>query len=554
MCLLLENRFNSFFASHATATPVSENTSSAILSPRGARIVPWLVAVAFFMQMLDTTILNTALPGIGRALGVSAIRMHSAIISYMLMTALLIPVSGWLADRWGARRVFCLGIAFFTFGSALCAASKALEFLIFARAVQGIGGALMTPVGRLIILKAYPRAEFVRLLSFVTLPGLIGPLLGPVGGGFFVEYISWHWIFLINLPVGVLGLIFSMIFIPEMANKEAGRFDVAGFLLFSASMVSISMAMEGFGQLHLPRAEAGLLAIAGLLFMGIYWLRGASAESKQMLFSPRLFATRSFSIGITGNLFARLSAGAVPFLNPLFLQLGLGLSPLQSGLFMMPTALGALVAKEIITILVAKLGFRRLLTGNTILLAGILSSFSLITPETPAILQLLLLACLGTINSTQFMAMNSFTLIELPQADTASGNSLLAVTQQISMSMGVTIAASLLGGFTVFYTGVEVGAGSAHGETLLKIFHATFLVVGLLALVSTCIFSQANPELGKRVRGQRPESPVAAPERIGGRKQGGMIRAILMPVLIFTAIAACSFALYELDILVLKHH
>jgi len=470
-----------------------KNTASTVLSPRGARIVPWLVAVAFFMQMLDTTILNTALPGIGRALDVSAFRMHSVIISYMLMTAMLIPASGWLADRWGTRRTFCLGIAFFTFGSALCAASKTLDFLVFARAVQGIGGALMTPVGRLIILKAYPRAEFVRLLSFVTLPGLIGPLFGPVAGGFFVQYLSWHWIFLINLPVGLFGLIFSLIFIPELVNKEARRFDVFGFLLFSASMVLISMAMEGFGELHLPRVEATSLCIAGLIFMCAYWLRGG--HTKQMLFSPRLFSTRSFAVGITGNLFARLSAGAVPFLNPLFLQLGLGFSPLRAGLFMMPVALGALVSKQIIGPLVDKLGFRTVLTVNTMLLGCVIASFSLVTPVTPAILQLLLLACLGTINSTQFMSMNSFTLIELPQGDAASGNSLLAVCQQISMSMGVTIAATLLGGFTSYY----LGAGEpVKGKSYLEIFHATFVVVGLLALVSTCIFHQANAELGKK--------------------------------------------------------
>ncbi|MDR0477577.1 MAG: multidrug transporter subunit MdtD [Desulfobulbaceae bacterium] len=528
-----------------------KNTSSTVLSPRGARIVPWLVAVAFFMQMLDTTILNTALPGMARVFGVSAFKMHSVIISYMLMTAMLIPASGWLADRWGTRRAFCLGIAFFTLGSALCAIAKTLEFLVFARAVQGIGGALMTPIGRLIILKAYPRAEFVRLLSFVTLPGLIGPLLGPVTGGFFVEYASWHWIFIINLPVGALGLVFCLLFIPEMVNKETGRFDVTGFLLFAASMVLISMAMEGFGQLHLPGGEATLLAAAGLLFMCVYWLRGG--DGKQMLFSPRLFATRSFSIGITGNLFARLAAGAVPFLNPLFLQLGLGFSPLQSGLFTIPVALGALVSREIIPNLVDKLGFRALLTGNTILLGGVISSFSLITTKTPTIIQILLLACVGTINSTQFMTMNSFTLIELPQNDAASGNSLLAVTQQISMSMGVTIAATLLSGFTTHYSGINVGTEPAGGETVLKIFHATFLVIGLLALVSACIFHQANPELGKKPHSQRAASALS-PQESGNRQQTGSHRTLLAPALILAAIAACCFALYQLDILILKHH
>jgi len=521
---------------------MNKNTSSTILSPREARIVPWLVAVAFFMQMLNTTILNTALPGIARALGVPAFQMHSAVIAYMLVTAMLIPASGWLADRWGTRRIFCLGIAFFTLGSTLCAMSDSLQFLVFARAVQGIGGALMTPVGRLIILKAYPRDEFVRLLSFVTLPGLLGPLLGPVTGGFLVQYISWHWIFLINLPVGVLGAVLSWILIPEIVNKEAGRFDVTGFLLFGSSMVLLSMAMQGFGQLHLPRIEATSLGVTGLLLMCIYWLRGA--HGKEILFSPRLFATRSFSIGITGNLFARLTSGAVPFLNPLFLQLGLGFPPFQAGLFMMPVALGSIISRRLITTLVEKLGFRTVLVGNTILLGGVVSSFSLITPKTPIALQLFMLACLGTVNSTQFMSMNSFTLIELPPKDTTSGNSLLAVTQQISMSMGVTIAATLLGGFTSYYTGDQ---GPARGETLLKVFHSTFIVIGLMALVASSIFTLANPEVGKKNR-RRNQATGAA--NLGGGKRNWMSRVILTIILLFAGIAACYFALYQLGIFV----
>ena len=506
--------------------------------------MPWLVALALFMPMLSGTILNTALPGIGRALNVSTFRMHLAIVAYMLVTAMLVPVSGWLAERWGTRRTFCLGIACYTSGAVLCSMSNSLEFLVFGRAVQGLGGAVIAPVGRLIILKAYPRDEFVRLLSFITLPGMLGPLLGPATGGFLVQYLSWHWIFLINVPLGVLGVVLSWIFIPEMVEKEVGRFDLSGFLLFSSSIVLLSLGMEGFGMLHRPRIEAASLCVVGLLLMTAYWLR--DDHGKQMLFSRRIFATRSFSIGILGSLFARFSAGAVPFLNPMFLQLGLGFPPFQAGLFMMPIAFGALFSRGVITILVKKLGFRAVLIYNTLLLGSVICSFSLITPNTPAVLQLLQLACLGTVNSIQFMTMNSFTLIELPPKDTASGNSLLSVSMQISLSMGVTVAATLLGGFTSYYTG---GQGPARGETLIQVFHSTFIVIGLMAVVASCIFSWANPELGKNDRRRDKATGTA---NLEGRKKSGMFRAvliILIIILLLVGIAACYFALCQLGIL-----
>jgi len=308
-------------------------------------------------------------------------------------------------------------------------------------------------------------------------------------------------------------------------------------------VVLFAIAMEGFGILKLPRIEATSLCLAGLLLMCVYWLR--DSNGKQMLFSPRLFATRSFSLGILGNLFARLSAGAVPFLNPMFLQLGLGFPPFQAGLFMMPIAFGALFSRGVITILVKKLGFRAVLIYNTLLLGCVICSFSLITPNTPAVLQLLQLACLGTVNSIQFMTMNSFTLIELPPKDTASGNSLLSVSMQISLSIGVTIAATLLGWFTSYYTG---GQGPARGETLIQVFHSTFIVIGLMAVVASCIFSRANPELGKNDRRRDKATGTA---NLGRWKKSGMFRAILIilvTILLLVGIVACSFALYRLGI------
>lgn len=479
--------------------------SSPALSARSARIVPWLVAVAFFMQMLDGTILNTALPSMARDFGVAPLRMQSVVIAYMLTTALLIPASGWCADRFGARRVFFAAITLFTLGSLCCALSPTLELLVAARVLQGVGGALMVPVGRLAVLKAFPRRDLVRVLSFVTIPGMFGPLLGPVAGGFLVQYATWHWIFLINIPVGALGAICTLFFLPDLRDADVSRFDIKGFLLFGASMILISVAMEGFGELHLPRVESTALCILGFIFMAAYWLR--SAHMPDPLFSIRLFRTRSFAAGIAGNLFSRMGAGAMPFLIPLFLQLALGYSPFMAGMFMMPTALAGIAAKRLINPLVAWAGFRRVLVCNTALMGGCIACFALVDSTTPLPLLLGLLGVAGVINSTQFTALSSMTLIELPRHEAGSGNSLLSVTMQLAGSTGIAMASALYTGFSAAFAGASAGA------RLLEAFHGTFVVVGGLALGTAVIYLQISPDLGRE---GTPPSPAGRPGGAAG--------------------------------------
>lgn len=463
---------------------------SSMLSPRSAQVLPWLVASAFFMQMLDTTILNTALPGMARDLGVSALRMQSVVISYMLTTALVIPGSGWLADRFGTRRIFCFAICLFTLGSLFCALSPTLEILVASRVLQGVGGALMVPVGRLAVLKAYPRSELVNVLSLVTIPGLIGPLMGPLAGGFLVEYASWHWIFLINLPVGVIGAAFALRYMPELQEDAPGKFDGKGFVIFSVSLVLVTLAMEGFGELRMPKGAAVLLSLAGLLLMAFYWLR--SRRVGRPLFSITLFDTRSFTVGILGNLFSRLGSGAMPFLIPLFLQLVLEYSPFKAGLTMIPTALAGIVGKQMISGLLDRLGFRLFLTINTLVLGGLMASFSLIGTGTPYAALLILFGAFGVINSMQFTAMNSVTLIDLDARHASGGNTLLSVTMQISVCSGVAIAAALLDEFTVVY-GLLPPA-----ERLMQVFHSTFIWIGLFSLITAAIFSRAPVYAGKQ--------------------------------------------------------
>jgi EmrB/QacA subfamily drug resistance transporter len=456
-------------------------TSTPQLDARTLRWMPWVIAIAFFMQSLDGTILNTALPSMASSLAENPLRMQSVIIAYMLTIALLIPASGWISDRFGIKRIFFSAILLFSFGSLLCAVSNSLGMLVGARVIQGLGGALMMPVGRLIVLRAYPRTELVRTLSFITMPALLGPLMGPTVGGWLVEYLSWHWIFLINLPVGILGCFAVRKFIPDLQGGGRTRFDLVGFGLFGASMVLITIAMEGLGELNLPHLRVVMLLFGGMACLAAYWLRASHVEAP--LFSAQLFKTRSFAVGIMGNLFARLGSGALPFLVPLLLQVGMGYSPAEAGMSMLPLAASAMIAKSLARWLIERLGYRIILTGNTLLLGILLASVALVGADTPYWALLTLLACLGAVNSLQFTAMNTVTLIDLDDASAASGNSLLSVVAQLSLSFGVACAAALLGGFTD-----QVATGEV--SSVLGAFQLTFLSVGVLAMFAAGIFLQ----------------------------------------------------------------
>ncbi|MBQ56991.1 MULTISPECIES: multidrug transporter subunit MdtD [Pseudomonas] len=460
-----------------------------MLDARTAKMLPWIVAIAFFMQTLDGTILNTALPSMAADLQENPLRMQSVVIAYMLTVAVLIPASGWIADRFGTRRIFFGAILLFTLGSLLCALSPSLNMLVGARVIQGLGGALMMPVGRLVVLRAYPRTELVRIMSFITVPALLGPLIGPTLGGWLVEYTSWHWIFLINIPVGILGCWAAWKVMPDLRGAERTRFDLPGFCLFGAAMLLISIALEGLGEMHLPHVRVLMLLLGGIACLAVYWLRAGHTENA--LFHPRLFNTRSFAVGILGNLFARLGSGALPFLTPLLLQVAMGYSPAQAGMSMIPLALAAMLVKPLANPLINRLGYRRVLTTNTLLLGLLIASMALIDNDSSRIQLLVQLFLIGAVNSLQFTAMNAVTLIDLPDADASSGNGLLSVVAQLSMSFGVAAAAALLGGFTLD------NEDSADG--VLRAFHATYLCIGGLSMLAAALFLQL-PRRGSRHR------------------------------------------------------
>jgi len=464
-----------------------------VLDATTKRFLPWVVAIAFFMQTLDGTILNTTLPSMAKDLGESPLRMQSVVIAYMLTVALFIPASGWLADRFGTQRAFLCAIVLFSLGSLLCALSPSLPWLIAARVLQGVGGALLLPVGRLTILRAFPRAELLKVLAFVTIPGLLGPLVGPPLGGWLVEIASWHWVFLINLPVGVLGVFAALRFMPDLRSAEAQRFDWMGFGLFSVGLVLVTLGLQGLDERALSVPSSVLLAMAGLASMAAYWVHAARTD--RPLFSLTLFQIPTFSVGILGNLFARLGSGAMPFLTPLFLQVGLGFAPSRAGLTMVPTVIGAMLVKLVAEPLISALGYRKVLVVNTLVLGGLIAGFALVDRATPYAVILAYLAVFGVVNSLQFTAMNTLTLGDLDDARASGGNSLLSVVMQLSMSLGVATAGALLAAFAA------AGWPAQHAE-VAHAFRATYLCMGTLSALAAAIFFQLQ-------RGEGPVGPAA---------------------------------------------
>ncbi|WP_197338983.1 multidrug transporter subunit MdtD [Ralstonia solanacearum] len=454
----------------------------------------WLVAVGLFMQTLDATIVNTALPAMARSLSESPLQMQSVIIAYTLTTAMLMPASGWLADRFGTRRMFFAAIFLFTVGSLLCAESRTLTMLIVSRVVQGVGGALLMPVGRLTVLRVVPREQFLPAMSFVTIPGLIGPLIGPTLGGWLVEAVSWHWIFLINLPVGVIGALVTLKVMPDIRGDAGDAFDWAGYGMLAFGMAAVSFSLDGLSDLGFRRATVLVLLIFGMAALTAYWLH--AGRVKQALFSRALFAIPSFSVGILGNLFARIGAGGMPFLIPLLLQVGLEYSPMQAGLMMVPVAVAGMAAKPLGNWLVKQYGYRRMLFGNTLLLGLMIVSFALSNPHEPLWLRIVQLAAFGTFNSMQFTAMNALTLRDLSGAQASAGNSMLSMVMMLSMSLGVAAAGALLNGFSEY-------AGGQPADTL-GAFHKAYVCVGLITAAAGWIFAQLPHEAAPQVV-RRPE-------------------------------------------------
>ena len=446
----------------------------------------WIVAIGFFMQSLDTTIVNTALPSMAKALHSSPLNMHMVIVSYVLTVAVMLPLSGWLADRLGVRNIFCSAIVLFTLGSVCCALSSTLDQLVMARVLQGMGGAMMVPVGRLTVMKMVPRAQYMAAMAFVTLPGQVGPLAGPTLGGLLVEYTSWHWIFLINIPVGVIGAWATLRLLPNY-RLPGRRFDFRGFLLLAIAMASLTLALESREWTGDRTLWLSVLLSAGIGCLVLYPVYAFNRENA--LFSLDLFKNPVYRIGLIGSMVARTGSGMLPFMIPLFLQLALGLSPFHAGLMMIPMVAGSMLIKRVVVRLVNTVGYRRALISSTLLLGLVVMLFPLLLrlnwiAELPLVMFLL-----GGINSVRFTTMNTLTLKELPDTLASSGNSLLSMVMQLSMSTGVTLAGLLLAS--------SGHAALADTVALRHTFSMAWLLIGLFLWLPIIVFWFVPEELSR---------------------------------------------------------
>lgn len=464
--------------------------------PNNVRWQLWIVAFGFFMQTLDTTIVNTALPSMARSLGEDPLHMHMVIVSYVLTVAVMLPASGWLADRVGVRNIFFSAIVLFTLGSLFCALASTLNGLIMARVVQGIGGAMMVPVGRLTVMKIVPRDQYMAAMTFVTLPGQIGPLLGPALGGILVEYASWHWIFLINLPVGIVGAVATLWLMPNY-TMQTRRFDFSGFLLLAFGMAALTLALDGQKTLGIPTAWLGLMVAGGVIALGLY-LKHARGNDRA-LFRLELFRTRSFSTGLLGSFFGRIGSGMLPFMTPVFLQIGLGFSPFHAGLMMMPMVLGSMGIKRIVVQIVNRFGYRHVLVFSTLALALITLLFMGTALQGWIWILPVVMLLQGVINAIRFSTMNTLTLKDLPDALASGGNGLLSMVMQLSMSLGVSVAGLLLGAF---------GHQHLTLESAQSVFLYTYLSMAVIIALPALIFSRVpddtrkNAVLARRKRSQ----------------------------------------------------
>nr|AOT82984.1 hypothetical protein [uncultured bacterium] len=410
------------------------------LTPTQDKYLPYVLAVALFMQILDATILNTSLPQMAQALGESPLKMQWAVISYALTLAIFIPISGFLADKYGTRRIFLTAIVIFSIGSLLCAASPTLDFLIGSRVIQGIGGAMMTPVARLILVKSYPRNKLLTVMNFAVIPALVAPLVGPVLGGYIVQYASWHWIFLINIPMGVLGFVMGKKLVPALF-EDTQRLDWLGFGLFAAAACGFTLAVE-FGS-QVGRGMYGLLlAVAASVLLGAYVAHAKRRPTP--LFPLSLFDIRTFRIGITGNLFTRLGISAVPFLLPLLLQVVFEYSPSQAGWLLAPIAIGAIGIKPWVSKIIQRFSYRKVLVLNTLLIGILIILLAQFNDPDNWLWFIPLLILMGACNSMQFSAMNTITIGDLKGVQTSSGNSLMAVNQQLAIGFGIAFGAAVL--------------------------------------------------------------------------------------------------------------
>jgi EmrB/QacA subfamily drug resistance transporter len=472
------------------ASPVPEATSR-ITGLRLRVLIPLVVASGFLMEQLDSTIITTAIPNIAESLGETPIRLNIAITSYLLSLAVFIPVSGWIADRFGARIVICAAFAIFTAASAACGFATSLEMLVTMRIVQGIGGAMMTPVGRLILFRTFPKAQLVTAMSFVSIPSLLGPTMGPLLGGVLTTYATWRWIFFVNIPFGLLAIVIAWKSVQDAPDRPPPpRFDVAGFAMCGCGLAMLQFVLETIGRGAIPLGVdlAILAGGAAFLLAFTFYARGRSHPVLDLT----LFRIRTFRVGSLAGGLARIAINAPTFVLPLMLQVGFGYSPMQSGSATFLFSVGAVAVRPLSGRMLRRFGFRRLLAGNAVTSAVFIASFALMQATTPYWLLAGFILLYGVVRSIQFNGLQMLSYAEMPANRLSAATSLGSVVQQLTMGLGVSFSAALLGILAVDQAGVTA-----------DMFRVVFLTIAVLPLLGIPGFLSLSAEDGVEVSGHR---------------------------------------------------
>ncbi|MQA23817.1 DHA2 family efflux MFS transporter permease subunit [Rugamonas rivuli] len=452
--------------------------------------LPWVVATALFMEQLDSTIVNTAIPSMAASLQVTPLSLKAVVTSYILSLAVSIPISGWMADRFGTRRVFMSAVTIFTVASVLCGLSVNSPMLVAARLLQGLGAAMMMPVGRLTIVRTFPKSELLAAMNFVIIPALIGPLLGPTVGGLIVHWLTWRDIFFVNVPVGVVAIFLAHRYMPDYRGDGERPLDLVGLVLFGTGVALLSWLLEVFGEHQIDVTSAAvLLFIACSLLAAYVW---HARDAAFPLLQLALFKIRTFRVSVIGGFITRIGIGGLPFLLPLLYQLGLGLPAWQSGLLMMPSAAAAMGMKFISVRVLGRFGYRQVLTVNTVLIGLTISMYSFVQQGTPLHLIVMISLCLGFFNSLQFSAMNSIAYADVESADSSMASTMASSMQQLSMSFGLATGSLITGWFLG-------DLPQSNRVALTGALHHAFLTLAVLTILSSLTFWSLREQDGESI-------------------------------------------------------